>query len=368
MNPGDRENDAWKAWMAETDPANGDSTHTQLRVGSMNIVPFDTDCYYEHCFTQVFQEGRCATNILPVKGLSKRYSYYWRDIHVYPVDIMVTEATSTLSGFKLGEAEKRLLKFHYSQTPFVLPAEKINFHSAGTPVGEGGNGQSTTIPFIYVKAMNFLFPTLPTDLCVFRNINQGGFQVRFGNRVYPERGMRTNSHQFYRWQREEADLDDDLTPTQSWEDSYLVSPATKRPYRMRSRTDNGDFGPQFKITRDSSSPFGSEPYHNPLGETVMINSQPLFTEDGQDTYLYPFAHHDNPVDTTKKNNTPPIIALISDTLWFFTTNGCVYETQMSWDDAFRKYFPSLHAQMMEEAGMINQLAPTRAMRNQQYQI
>jgi hypothetical protein len=163
-------------------------------------------------------------------------------------------------------------------------------------------------------------------------------------------------------------LDDDLPPTESYENSYLVPVATKRPYRDRSRTNNSDFVVSINITRESSSPFGSEPYHNPLGETITLQSTPLLTEDFQDTYLYPFARHNNPVNVAQRNNTPPMLALVSDTFWFFTTQRCVYETQMNWNDAFQRYFPTLHAQLLTEAGMINTLAPTRATRNQPYML
>jgi hypothetical protein len=141
-------------------------------------------------------------------------------------------------------------------------------------------------------------------------------------------------------------LDDDLPPTESYENSYLVPVATKRPFRDRSKTNNTDFVVSTNICRESSSPFSNEPYRNPQGETITLASAPLVTEDGQDTYLYPFARHNAPVDTTKRNNTPPILGLVNDTFWFFTTQGVVYETQMNWNDALRRYFPTLHAQLL----------------------
>jgi hypothetical protein len=179
MNPTDNGDANLVAWIASnSNPNNGESRHTMLQVGAQHLVPFDTDCYYDRRFIQAFQEGRCATNLLPVKGDRGRYSYYFRDIHLYPVDILITEANSTLSGFKLPPQEIQLLSYHYAQTPMVVPAEIVRSYSFTTAPTDGGLNCVINVAMIFVKEICVLFPRLATDLTCFLNPMLANFSLQ----------------------------------------------------------------------------------------------------------------------------------------------------------------------------------------------
>jgi hypothetical protein len=160
-------------------------------------------------------------------------------------------------------------------------------------------------------------------------------------------------------------LDGPLPPTESFENSYITPVSTKRPFRDRSKSDNTCFTEIINVQRPSASAWGADPYHNPTGETITLSAGPIVSENNQDTY-YIQARHNNQ-DNSKKNNVPPLLCLVSDSFWLFSSKGpAIYETQGSWNSVFQKHFPDLFQQLLEEAGLVNTLAPTRAGRSQQY--
>jgi hypothetical protein len=51
------------------------------------------------------------------------------------------------------------------------------------------------------------------------------------------------------------------------------------------------------------------------------------------------------------NRTPPIMCLVTDTFWLFTSQngGTVeYNTKKTWDELFKKRYPSIYQRLMSE--------------------
>jgi hypothetical protein len=76
----------------------------------------------------------------------------------------------------------------------------------------------------------------------------------------------------------------------------------------------------------------------------------------KDTY-YRLHRHNQPPSEAKKNGSPPIINLCSDTFWLFSSNRHgIYETSKSWNQVFKDNYPQLYALPLQQANIPD---PTR---------
>jgi hypothetical protein len=281
---------------------------------------------------------------------SKNFSYAGKDLVIFPVNIMIEEATSTLSGFKLTPPEVEVLIEHYSTTPMVIPSERVVVYSFTTAVAEGGLNCVLNVPMIHTTGSIILFPRLATDLTVFFNPMLRNLHIRFGNRVYPERGAQTNTHEFLKQMIENAYLDGPFQPTESFERSYIDPVSSASPYRDRSGVDNTCFMHIVNLERQGATAFFFNSYHNPNGETLNMSAGPIQT-GVNNTYLL---NHRHAQTETRRNNTPPYVCLINDTFWLLSSKKpAVYETQKEWNEVFSSHYPELYNQLAAEAGLIN---------------
>jgi hypothetical protein len=68
----------------------------------------------------------------------------------------------------------------------------------------------------------------------------------------------------------------------------------------------------------------------------------VHTLSGDDVYYYLNAENDLVDDEAHKNHTCPIIAIVSDTFWLFSTGDRpTYEIGMSWNECLAKNFPDI---------------------------
>jgi hypothetical protein len=263
-----------------------------------------------------------------------------------------------MSGFKLKEEEVANLKLHYAKVPMVVPAEIVRSYSFTTAPSNNGLNCVLNLAMNNVKEINVLFPRLASDLTCFLNPMLTHLQLRFNNRVYPERGIQTNTHQFLRYQTENANLDSILPATESFENSIISPVQSKKPFRDRSKCDNTSFSFIIPVERQSANAFFFDGV-NSDHETIHLTGTPVENRDGKNTYLY-HNRHNNEQTETYRNTTPPVICLCSDTFWLFTsTQHAVYETSRTWNEVFRHYFPELYNQLLVEAGIKNPLRNTR---------
>jgi hypothetical protein len=348
MNPLDKDATSLTEYLFDKDLGAGTSHYIDLRVASKNLTPFDVDCYYDRRFTQVQQEGRCATNIFKVKGTNDHYSYDFKDITILPHDLKIEEAKSTLSGFNLRTEEVQKLIQHYKTTPMVIPSEHVVSYSFTTPPTEGQLNCVLNLNMVNVKEIEILFPRLSTDLTCFFNPMLRGLQLSFDKKRFPDRGAQTNTGEFLRYSIESANLDGVLQCTEAFENSIVVPPQTKAPFRDRSKNDNSSFQFIVPVERKSANAFFFDGVNNPA-ETITLTANPIVSEGDQDIYLY--NHRHNQPNTGKKNGTPPMICLVSDTFWLFSTSGkkCIYEISKTWNQVFKDNFPQLYGVLLQQA-------------------
>jgi hypothetical protein len=95
----------------------------------------------------------------------------------------------------------------------------------------------------------------------------------------------------------------------------------------------------FNLERQSSNAFFSDPV-NSSNETIQLTGSPQTQGMNGDVYYYINAENDTTEDPAHKNGTPPILAIVSDTFWFFSVGQRgVYEKAVDWNECFRKNFP-----------------------------
>jgi hypothetical protein len=70
-----------------------------------------------------------------------------------------------------------------------------------------------------------------------------------------------------------------------------------------------------------------------------------------DNYAFLNRNDNQVVSNDSYNPTPPIICLVTDIVWLFTSqNGGMvkYNTKETWNELFKKKYPSIYQQLMSE--------------------
>jgi hypothetical protein len=174
------------------------------------------------------------------------------------------------------------------------------------------------------------------------------------NHDYPDKETNTTSARFLRSQLEAMGLDTILQCTESLEQSYIAPPTHLFPTRDRSVRDNTDFVFVIPVERESANAFFFDGLDSgPNSENVTING--IFVEDKDrnkyDNYYVLNRNNDTTITEASLNKAPPMIFLVSDTFWLFTSDkgGSVeYDNRYTWDELFKKNYPQLYSTLMKE--------------------
>jgi hypothetical protein len=89
-------------------------------------------------------------------------------------------------------------------------------------------------------------------------------------------------------------------------------------------------------------------------ENVTITGTFITDKDGNKVNNYTFLNrNDNHVvsNSDTYNRTPPVMCLVTDTFWLFTSNngGSVeYNTKEKWDELFKKRYTAIYQRLMNE--------------------
>jgi hypothetical protein len=255
-------------------------------------------------------------------------------------------------GFSLKDSVKQALAQYYASVPFVVPAERIFIQSFSTGPSPSGLNCAMNIPLINAKEVIALFPRSPNDLTCFRNPEYHHLMLTLLNRNFPQKGCNSNSTEFFRMELESCNLDTILCPTESFENSYLKKVCPYFPYRQRSEEDDTDFLMIFNLERQSANAFFADPV-NSANESIALTGSPqsqgmgnaATRAGGGDVYYYLNAENEN--DEEQHNHTAPILAVVSDTFWLFSSSEKPqYETSTSWNDTLQKSYPEIFQRLM----------------------
>jgi hypothetical protein len=170
------------------------------------------------------------------------------------------------------------------------------------------------------------------------------------NHDYPDKETDTTSARFLRSQLEAMGLDTILQCTESLEQSYVSPPYHRTPTRDRSFFDNTDFVFVLPVERESANAFFWDGLDSGANtENITLSGRFISDKDGYKLNTY-YTLNRNSDTNPELNTTPPIICLVSDSFWLFTSHngGSVeYNTKETWNELFSKRFPDLYRQLLD---------------------
>jgi hypothetical protein len=343
--------------MAENYPFTEDGNHRIFNYKQFAnvITSIGQQNNYDHRFIQVNTFGRaasnCASDITAVGGTPTFASFNGVDILLKPRTISTYLAQSVISGYKLSSVYIDYINKFYQREPFVVPSELIYTDNLGAYPDANGIVGTKQFKFSHVKELCVLFPRHPTDLTVQFNPCLEQLYISMFNHDYPDKETDTTSARFLRSQLEAMGLDTILQCTESLEQSYVSPPYHKGPTRDRSFFDNTDFVFVLPVERESANAFFWDGLDSGANtENITLSGRFITDKDGykMNTY-YALNRNSDAANNGEVNTTPPIICLVSDSFWVFTsTNGGTveYNTKETWNDFFSKRFPDLYNALM----------------------
>jgi hypothetical protein len=210
--------------------------------------------------------------------------------------------------------------------------------------------------FNHVKEICLLFPRRQSDYTVQLNPCYEHLCSTMFNRDYPDKETDTTSGRFLRSQLEAMSLDAFLHCTESLEHSYCAPPCHLFPVRDRSLADNTDFVFVIPLERQSANAFFFDGLDSGANTENVTLTGKFITDPNTNVVLNMYALPDNrnnntDINNTPPNRTPPIIALVSDTFWLFSSRdgGTVeYVIRETWDELFSKRFPQIYQRLQNE--------------------
>jgi hypothetical protein len=276
------------------------------------------------------------------------------DILLKPRSISTYSAQSIITGYKLAPSYIQHISDVYLNEPFVVPAELIYSDNMGAFPSTAGIDATKQFKFTHVKEVCVLFPRHVSDYTVQFNPCLEKLSVTMFNHDYPDKETDTTSARFLRSQLEAMGLDTILQCTESLEQSYLSPPSHEYPVRDRSAFDNSDFVFVIPVERESANAFFFDGLDSGADtENVTISGK--FIQDGEghkiDNYAILNRNNNTTITEASYNRTPPILCLVTDTFWLFTSRngGTVeYNTKETWNELFQKRYPELYNQLMGE--------------------
>jgi hypothetical protein len=288
---------------------------------------------YDHRFTQVNTFGRAASNCVSDSTDRStpptRAGYHGVDILLKPRTISTYLAQSVLSGYKLDNAYITHLYNLYQNEPFVVPAEMIYSDNMGANPSTSGIEATKQFKFTHVKEVCVLFPRYVSDYTVQFNPCLEKLSITMFNHDYPDKETDTTSARFLRSQLEAMGLDTILECTESLEQSYTSPPSYLTPTRDRSLSDNTDFVFVIPVERSSANAFFFDGLDSGADtETLTISGKFITDKDNHKIDTYAILNRNDKIAITNDsyNRTPPLVCLITDTFWLFTSANDLFAT------------------------------------------
>jgi hypothetical protein len=243
----------------------------------------------------------------------------------------------------------------YKNEPFVVPAEIIYSDNFGAYTHGNDIDATKQFKFTNVKEVCILFPRHVSDLTVQFNPYLNKLYFNIFNHNYPNKKTNTTSTRFLRSQLEAIGLDTILQATESLEQSYVSPPSYQFQTRDRSISYDTNFIFIIPVKQLRANLFFFDKLNNNTNtENITITNTFITDKDGNKVDNYTFLNRNNNQlvsGSESYNRTPPIISLVTDTFWLFTSNnrGSVeYNTKEAWDELFKKMYPEIYQRLMNE--------------------
>jgi hypothetical protein len=241
----------------------------------------------------------------------------------------------------------------YQNEPFVVPSEIVYADNIGTAPSPSGIDAIKQFKFTHVKEVCILFPRRVSDYTVQLNPYLEELFLTMFNHDYLDKETDTTNAKFLRSQPEAMALNTIKQCTESLEQSYIHLPTHLRLNQGRSFQDNADFVFVIPIERANANAFFFDGLDSGADtETLTLSGK--FISDGEghklDNYFLFNRNDDEPTNDTY-NRAPPIVCLITDTFWLFTSRngGTVeYNTKETWNELLSRRFPALYDRLLRQ--------------------
>ena len=103
------------------------------------------------------------------------------------------ELRSNLNGFNIKDSVKDQLEKKYSETPYIVPGQFIDFQAFSQTPKYGTTRCNNTYALTNTTAIGFLFPRTQNEITCSRNPNMSAIQVQVDGKVYPDKPFSTHS-------------------------------------------------------------------------------------------------------------------------------------------------------------------------------
>ena len=199
-------------------------------------------------------------------------------ITVTVASVSITAGRSNINGYRMMESVKQRLRYEFmSGAVFAAVGQICDVQqSTGAP---SNYSLSAGLPtrFNHTTDITLLFPSSYYSRTVFQNIAANNFQVRIGERNFPERSdINTLSNEFHEMMIDASDFDSIFEANDSFEHALSDIPTDGTQW-IQPRTDNTNFLVNFNLERES---YGSrnvffDGLHNSSLD-VNITSVPIY--------------------------------------------------------------------------------------------
>jgi hypothetical protein len=182
---------------------------------------------------------------------------------------------SYVHGYRLKDDLIHALRHHFSQQPFVVPAQMIRTYSFPQAIDRYNLDTQLNIPLIHATEAILLFPRNNNDVTCFLNPNYQDVQLRILDIAYPDYPLDTAKHSTLRQQLQVCNLDFGLKCKDSFESSMIMIPSGEKGERFYVSDDVTEYALTFPIEIPNTDAF------NGSGVTSTNKANSLVTLTGK---------------------------------------------------------------------------------------
>jgi hypothetical protein len=249
-------------------------------------------------------------------------------------EIQANVIRSNIEGYKVSGELKAFVKNYFTKYPFVVQAERVDFHNFPNCPSPVGIDTQVNITLHHVTEMAVLFPHAAGQYTCFLNPKYHNLHLQVMGVNLPERGVNTTDPSFFRQQLQHAQLDTILQCSNSFENSYTLDFSGKSNERYFTYTDITDFAFSVPTERPSSNAVFSEGLTSNENTVISLSGQAI--KQGEEEVYYNVSRG----PTTVVNGTPPVLALVQDSFLVFSARDggvAVHETTRSWNKFLQEF-------------------------------
>lgn len=283
---------------------------------------------YLHAFTQIGDSfpirmlkvsagaSPLNTNTITANRLS------WTDVVATPnvTAGQIVELRSNLNGFNIKDTVIEKIINKYSQTPYIVPAQFVDYQAFSQTPRYGSIRCNNTYTLTNCSAIGFLFPRTHNEITVSRNPNMASIQAQVDNKPFPDKPFSTHSPEHSIYCLTNAGFDSLFSASREYGYSLRFNEMeTIEAYDGTAA--HGMVG--VECSEDNTSYCFYAATQRPSGYGTFCDG--LSKESAQISLI--MASEGSSTTNPNKyveGHMPPIMLILQDCFWRCTTNGCEF--------------------------------------------